>query len=49
VTRPGDFIVIVRVPATGTHKLILANNLPEASLENDVTIRRVGWLPKDRP
>jgi hypothetical protein len=49
VTRPGEFVVIVRVPTTGTHSLVLANNLPGASLENDVTIRRVGWLPKDHP
>jgi hypothetical protein len=49
VTRPGEFIVLVRVPMTGMHKLILANNLHGPSLENDVTIRRVGWLPKDRP
>ena len=49
VTRPGEFTVVVRVPATGTHSLVLANNLHGASLENDVTIRRVGWIPKERP
>ena len=49
VTRPGEFIVLVRVPVTGMHRLILANNLHGPSLENDVTIRRVGWLPKDHP
>ncbi len=49
VTRPGEFIIVVQVPTTGTHSLILANNLHGASLENDVTIRRVGWLPKARP
>jgi hypothetical protein len=46
VTRPGDFSVVIRVPKTGTHSLVLSNNLHGYSLENDVTIRRVGWLPR---
>ena len=49
VTRPGEFTVVVRVPVTGTYSLVLANNLHGASLENDVTIRRVGWIPKAQP
>ena len=44
VTHPGEFTVVIRVPATGRHSLVLANNLIGASLESDVTIRRVGWV-----
>ena len=44
VTRPGLFTVVVRVPTSGTHSLVLANNLTGASLQSDVRIDRVGWL-----
>jgi hypothetical protein len=44
VTRPGPFIVVVRVPMSGTHSLVLANNLTGASLHSDVRIDRVGWV-----
>ena len=44
VTRPGEFTVVVRVPTTGVHSLVLANNLTGSSLENDLVIRRVGWI-----
>jgi hypothetical protein len=48
VTRPGEFTIVVRVPTTGAHSLVLANNLIGSSLENDLIVRRVGWIPQSR-
>lgn len=44
VTQPGEFTIVVQVPTAGRHSLVLSNNLIGASLESDVTIRRVGWV-----
>jgi hypothetical protein len=44
VRDPGEFSLVVRVPSTGTHSLVLANNLAGWSLQNDLVIHRVGWI-----
>lgn len=44
VTAPGEFLILIRVPADGTYSVVLANNVPGRSLDNQVSIRRIGWL-----
>lgn len=44
--QPGDFTVILEVPADDTYSLVMANLLRGDSLENQFQINRVGWLRK---
>lgn len=43
VQTPGDFQVVVRVPEDGVYTLVVANNLTGRSLDNQLTIERIGW------
>ena len=44
VTTPGEFIVVIEPPGSGSYDIVVANNLPEDSLETDVVIERLGWI-----
>jgi hypothetical protein len=44
VLSSGDFTAVVRVPTDGDYALVVANNLPGASLTNNLTINRAGWV-----
>jgi hypothetical protein len=44
VLTPGDFVVVIRVPADGEYSVVLANNLPGRPLHNQMTIERIGWV-----
>jgi hypothetical protein len=46
VTSPGEFIVVIAPPRRGTYDVVVANNLPGTSLDNDVVITRIGWVPR---
>ena len=43
VTTPGDFVVVIRVPLDGAYSVVLANNVTGRSLDNRLTIDRIGW------
>ncbi len=36
-------MVVVRVPEDGVYAVVLANNLTGRSLDNSLTIQRIGW------
>lgn len=43
VTTPGDFAIVIRVPEDGAYSVVLANNVTGRSLENRLTVDRIGW------
>lgn len=44
VVQTGDFSVVIKIPEDGDYKVIMANNLRGMSLENRVSIAKVGLV-----
>ncbi len=48
VTSAGAFDVALPVSKPGTYTVVIANNLPAGSLENDFDVRELGWAALPR-